>query len=94
MAVRSQHAKSREEAMRYSDNFLAQTGWQPGLTKTFAGSVKYTQYNFVTRYIMKLISRREGGSTDTSRDHEYTDWESVERFAEAFMAEIAKQEIA
>jgi menaquinone-dependent protoporphyrinogen oxidase len=39
---------------------------------------------------MKWISKREGGSTDTSRDHEYTDWVSVERFAEEFIAGIAE----
>jgi menaquinone-dependent protoporphyrinogen oxidase len=90
MAVHSQHAKSREEAILYGENFLANTGWRPKLTSTFAGAVKYTQYNFVTRFIMKRISKKEGGNTDTSRDHEYTDWESVERFAEEFVGGIAK----
>ena len=86
MAVHSKHAKAREEAIRYGENFTAKTGWQPKLSETFAGAVKYTQYNFVTRFIMKLISKKEGGSTDTSKDHEYTDWESVEHFAEKLLA--------
>jgi menaquinone-dependent protoporphyrinogen oxidase len=30
---------------------------------------------------MRVISRREGGDTDTSHDHEYTDWQAVEQFA-------------
>ena len=86
MAVNSQHEKSRKEAVRYRDNFIAQSGWHPALLEIFAGAVKYTQYNLITRLIMKWISKREGGSTDTSRDHEYTDWVSVERFAENFIA--------
>ena len=90
MAVNSKHAQSREEAMRYGAKFFVQTGWQPDLIETFAGAVKYTKYNFVTRFIMKLISKREGGSTDTSHDHEYTDWESVKRFAEKFLLVIAE----
>ena len=90
MAVNSKHAKSREEAMRYGDNFLVQAGWQPTLSGTFAGAVKYTKYNIVTRFIMKLISKREGGSTDTSHDHEYTDWESVEQFAETFFQVVTE----
>ena len=89
MGVNSVHVKSREEARRYGEEFIAQTGWKPKLNQTFAGAVKYTKYSFITRFIMKLISKREGGSTDTSRDHEYTDWESVERFAEEFMVEVA-----
>ena len=92
MAVNSVHAKSREEAKRYGEKLLEQTGWKPTLNQTFAGAVKYTQYNFVIRFIMKWITKREGGSTDTSCDHEYTDWESVERFAEEFINEIAPLE--
>ena len=91
MAVNSVNEKSREEAKGYGDKFIAQTGWTPILTQRFAGAVKYTQYGFFTRLIMKWITKREGGSTDTSRDHEYTDWTSVERFAESFMDELAKR---
>lgn len=90
MAINSQEEKSRLQAVQYGEHFLAQTGWQPRLTTTFAGAIKYTRYNFFTRFIMKMISKHEGGSTDTSRDHEYTDWEKVARFAESFMDEISK----
>jgi menaquinone-dependent protoporphyrinogen oxidase len=30
---------------------------------------------------MRVIARREDGDTDTSHDHEYTDWQAVEQFA-------------
>ena len=90
MAVHSQLAKSRDEATRYHEGFLAETGWLPVLIETFSGAVKYTEYNFITRFIMKWISKRQGGSTDTSRDHEYTDWVSVERFAKSFVARITE----
>jgi len=88
MAINSQQEKSRQQAEQYAEHFLAQTGWQPRLNTIFAGAVKYTQYNFFTRYIMKMISKHEGGNTDTSRDHEYTDWEDVKRFTETFIDEI------
>lgn len=88
MAVNSQQEKSREEGNHYGEDFLKQVNWQPKLIETFAGAVKYTQYNFVTRFIMKLISKKEGGSTDTSVDHEYTDWESVVRFTEKFLEQL------
>lgn len=88
MAVNSQHAKSREEAKQYGEEFFKEVSWQPKIIATFAGAVKYTQYNFITRFIMKMISKREGGSTDTSVDHEYTDWEAVVRFTEKFLEEV------
>lgn len=90
MAINSQQEKSRLEATAYSENFFSQTAWHPILNATFAGAVKYTQYNFVTRFIMKMISRHEGGNTDTSRDHEYTDWGAVTHFAEQFEKKITK----
>lgn len=89
MAINSQMAKSRREAQTYEAQFLKETHWQPALSTIFAGAVKYTQYNIITRFIMKMISKREGGSTDTSHDHEYTDWDAVARFAEQFAEKTA-----
>jgi len=34
--------------------------------------------------MMRIIVRMAGGDTDASRDHEYTDWAAVERFAAEF----------
>jgi menaquinone-dependent protoporphyrinogen oxidase len=42
----------------------------------------YTQYGPLLRWITKVMSKRRGGPTDTSRDHEFTDWKAVDRFAE------------
>ncbi len=90
MAANSQRASEREEALAYGERLLKKAGWQPRLTETFAGAVKYTQYNPVTRFIMKMISKHEGGSTDTSQDHEYTDWDAVTHFAERFVEVIGE----
>lgn len=46
-----------------------------------AGALKYTQYNWFIKWVMKGIAKKEGGSTDTSRDFEYTDWEQVAAYA-------------
>ena len=91
MAVSSRHAKDRAAARAYGERLLKETGWRPVLIETFAGAVKYTRYGFITRFVMKQISKREGGSTDTSCDHEYTDWAEVERFVEAFLARIGER---
>lgn len=94
MGIRSKIPESRLEASRFGANLSKETGWHPTLKATFAGAVKYTQYNFITRYIMKKISQKEGGSTDTSHDHEYTDWEAVARFAKQFADKISALEQA
>ena len=90
MAINSQRPESRQEAANFSETFSRETQWQPTQTATFAGAVKYTQYGFLTRFVMKRISKREGGNTDTSQDHEYTDWDAVDRFTEQFAEELAQ----
>jgi len=64
--------------------FLARTGWRPSETKLVAGAVLYTRYNWFLRWMMKRIAAKAGGSTDTSRDHEYTDWADLAAFARSF----------
>jgi menaquinone-dependent protoporphyrinogen oxidase len=78
--------KGQRDAQRCIEQFLARTGWHPRIVASFAGALAYTRYKPWTRWLMAFISRREGGATDTSRDHEYTDWRAVERFAAEFAA--------
>ena len=33
--------------------------------------------------LMRRIARKKGGATDTSGDHEYTDWQQVSQFEES-----------
>jgi len=73
-------------AERYLARFAEQTGWHPRWTAAFAGALRYSRYDPVTRWIMKKIAAKEHGPTDTSRDYEFTDWEAVDRFAETLDA--------
>jgi menaquinone-dependent protoporphyrinogen oxidase len=68
------------------DKFLRQTGWKPTRVHPVAGALLYRQYGVVIRLVMLFIARLVGASTDTARDHEYTDWREVEGFA----AELAE----
>jgi menaquinone-dependent protoporphyrinogen oxidase len=57
-------------------------GWHPVQQVAFAGALPYRRYGWLTRFIMKRISRREGHTIDTSRNHEFTDWTRVAAFAD------------
>jgi len=74
------------------DRFLAETGFQPDLSACIAGTIKYTRYNVILRWYMKRASRMNVGSTDTTRDHEYTNWEQVAAFARQFATMMKSQE--
>jgi menaquinone-dependent protoporphyrinogen oxidase len=70
------------EADKHVQQLLQRTGVHPDRIATFAGALRYSQYGWVTRRVMRSIARREGNDTDMTHDHEYTDWSAVDEFAE------------
>lgn len=89
LAINSPHPKERDEAAAYPSEMTRKTGWAPTLSTTFAGALKYTQYNWLKRMLMREIARREGGNTDTTQDHEYTDWSAVDAFADRLLDHLS-----
>jgi menaquinone-dependent protoporphyrinogen oxidase len=81
MAVASRTSDGRAQSLVVVEKFLKKTGFRPGRIELVAGSLPYSKYNFVLRFVMKRIAAKEGGDTDTSRDYEYTDWAAVDHFA-------------
>ena len=88
LAVASDIEEEHQEAKKITNDFLERIGWKPLMTTQIAGALKYTQYDFLTRLIMKSIAKREGRTTDTSKDHEYTNWDVVREFAAEFAVKI------
>ena len=82
--LESERAKARE----FMDEFLDGTGWHPALAETIGGAMAYTKYNLFLRWFIKRAVKAAGGPTDTSRDHEMTDWLQVERFVQAFVQRV------
>jgi menaquinone-dependent protoporphyrinogen oxidase len=82
-------------AEAYVENFVQQTGWRPTKVGLFSGALLYRQYGFLKRFMMKRIVRgKPGMSIDTSRDHLYTDWDQVTRFAEDFVERLVPEDTA
>lgn len=74
----------RGKEKRIAQNLFDKTGWHPSLSTVFAGALAYTRYSWMKRWMMKQIAARSGGDTDTTRDHEYTNWDEVKAFARKF----------
>jgi len=64
--------------------FLDEVSWTPDWIASFPGALNYKEYDPLTRRIMRNISRKEGGPTETTKDFELTRWEEVTRFAQDF----------
>lgn len=74
-------------------SFLEDVEWTPDIVTTLAGALRYTQYGFLKRFLMKQISRRHNGPTDTSRDYEFTDWQRVDRFVERVLRRASARDV-
>ena len=80
--------EGRALAKGYVERFTAEASWSPRMIETFAGSVTYSRYGLITKWIMRRLAKKRGRDYDTSRDYEYTNWEAVEEFAQRFLAMV------
>lgn len=85
MAEHSPRADQREQgsadAKAAVEAFAQETGWTAPHVEYVAGALAYRRYNWLIRFIMKRIARTGELSTDTTRDHDYTNWAALDRFA-------------
>ncbi len=65
---------------------LQHAGWNPNAVEYVAGALLYLKYNWFIRLVMRDIARKADGATDTSKNHEYTDWEALKSFLTNFLS--------
>ncbi len=91
LMIRSDRAEEAAEAQGFPEGLWAKTGWAPRMIHNAAGALKFTQYDFFKRWMMKRMVVDEKGPLDPSSDHEFTDWKGLDTFADAFLAMAAGQ---
>ncbi len=69
----------QKEVLACIDRFLGETGWTPSESLPVEGALRYVEYDWFKRMVMKSIVKHQGGDIDTSRDYEYTNWEYLEK---------------
>ena len=74
--------KNKPETNPYVIKFLKKTNWTPDNIGVFAGKIDFPNYNFLEKYIIKVIMWITNGPTDTSKTFEFTDWEDVKEFSD------------
>jgi menaquinone-dependent protoporphyrinogen oxidase len=92
-AVRTDPA-SVAAAQACVEAFVRGTGWMPRETWLTAGALAYTRYGLIKKLLMRRIAQRNGGATDITRDHEYTDWARLRSQVRAFLQPLHPEELA
>jgi menaquinone-dependent protoporphyrinogen oxidase len=90
-ASAAQRAKAEGDVKFLIDKLAQRTGWPRAKVVPVAGCLAYSRYGFFTRLAMRRIARAAGGSTDTSRDHVYTNVAALDRSVDTFVAAISME---
>lgn len=75
----------RTEAQGYVDRFVSVTGWQPRMTLLLGGALRFTDYDYFQEQIVKFIVMGRDTAASAERDHEFTDWNALDGFVDAFL---------
>jgi len=78
--------KNTPDTNPYMQKFLRQSRWQPQQLAVFAGKISYPAYGFFDKQMIRFIMWLTKGPTDLSGTFEFTDWQRVTQFGEAFAA--------
>ena len=89
----TERAKFADDVAQLNERFFRMTGWRPAHVHNVAGALAYSRYRLPVRLMMKWIAKRAGASTDTRRDHDYTDWEALDAFADGLATGIAASDV-
>ncbi|KGQ70571.1 protoporphyrinogen oxidase [Chelonobacter oris] len=77
--------KNTPQTNVYTRKFLQRIQWRPTQSAVFAGALRYPRYGFFDRFMIRLIMKITDGETNTTKEIEYTDWQKVAAFAQAFV---------
>jgi menaquinone-dependent protoporphyrinogen oxidase len=78
----------RAEVDECAQHMLNEAGVKPVVIFHVAGAIRFSQYDFFRRWIMRLAAKQMEGSVVPGEDQEYTDWDAVTRFVDEFLAKL------
>jgi menaquinone-dependent protoporphyrinogen oxidase len=79
-----------KEAQRYVDKFVAMTGWRPRMSLLLGGALRFTEYDYFQEQIVKFIVMKRRDPLSNMEDREFTDWDSLANFVDAFLRTAAE----
>lgn len=75
-----------EEAMEYVEEMQMRTGFTPTETLCVAGAIKLAKYDYYALQVLRHVVLRNREFDPSQNEHEFTDWNELERRVEAFLA--------
>src|SRR6056297_234614 len=88
LSVASDDKQERQAAIDAAKAFVAKHRLRPQHLVCFAGALKYSRYGLIKKRMMHMIAKRHDAGSDMMQDYQYTDWDRVDHFAEAFARKV------
>lgn len=85
LSILSDDEAERDEARRFAGTLANETGWEPRLVHHAAGALRYTEYDFFKRWMVRRLADKRGAPVDTAQDFELTDWTALSAFVDEFL---------
>lgn len=89
LATASAFPEEHREIEAIAEAFMAEVGWKPTEIHQAAGALRYLEYDYLKRLLMRQFAKKEGGPVDMTRDHEFTDWDALADFVNGFLTKAA-----
>jgi menaquinone-dependent protoporphyrinogen oxidase len=89
LSIASDDIRERADAARYPATLAAETGWTPRSVHNAAGALRYAEYDYFKRWMLKRIAPRNNMPGRPTHDYELTDWPSLNTFAIEFLETCA-----
>lgn len=76
----------RGEADECAQHMLKEAGVKPAVTLHVAGAIRFSQYDFFRRWLMRLVAKQMDRDVDPGADLEFTDWDALAASVDQFVA--------
>ena len=80
--------KNTPETNPYMKKLLQQLNFKPDHIGVMAGALKYPEYPWYDRFIIRIIMKMTKGPTNLHVSKEFTDWMQVEAFASHYIKKL------
>lgn len=85
LAAAGHDAEDWKALDRIANDLSEATGWTPGRIEQVAGAYRPSEYDILTRFIMRRIIAAQEPDADLAADKEYTDWPALEQILESWI---------
>lgn len=75
-----------DEARRYAEGFVDDTGLKPDVTELVAGALKFDQYDYYMNQIVEHIVLED--RAPITQDREFTDWDALGKAVDTFATSL------